>query len=102
MTLEQGQVIKDRYRVAKVLGKDDFGAVYRAWDLKMNSGCVLEEIFDPSGGMGRWFEGRSIQLKKLRHDNLPRVLDTFSLPMQGHYLVVEVVDGKSLLGVGPR
>jgi len=95
MTLEQGQVVRDRYRVARVLGEDEFGAVYRAWDLNVNGSCILEEVFDPSGGMGRWFEGRSAQLKKLSHENLPKVLETFSLPMHGHYLVVELVDGKT-------
>jgi formylglycine-generating enzyme required for sulfatase activity len=96
MSLEQGQVIKDHYRVAKVLGQDGFGGVYRAWDLNMNSSCVLEEVIDPSGGMGRWFERRASQLARTRHNNLPRILDAFSLPMQGHYLVVELIEGQSL------
>ena len=96
MALEQGQVIKDRYRVAKILGQNGFGAVYRAWDLNMNSSCVLEEVIDPSGGMGRWFERRASQLARIRHNNLPRLINAFSLPMHGHYLVEELIEGKSL------
>jgi len=44
MTLEAGTVVRERYRVVHLLGKGGMGAVYRAWDTRMNCHVALKEM----------------------------------------------------------
>lgn len=41
MPLAIGQVLNNRYRIAKLIGQGGFGAVYRAWDLTLNQPIAL-------------------------------------------------------------
>ena len=43
MTLEQGQIFNDRYRIAALIHQTQSGSVYRAWDLYNQNVCVLKE-----------------------------------------------------------
>jgi formylglycine-generating enzyme required for sulfatase activity len=96
MPLEQGDVINERYRVAKILGRSQFRVVYRAWDVQANAPCALEELIDPSGAVQQAFVFQASRLLTLRHPNLATVLDAFSIPGQGHYLVLEFIEGEDL------
>ena len=96
MPLQQGQVLNNRYRIVKLLGQGGYGAVYRAWDLSLKGACALKENFDIGPDSVRQFEKEAIILAKLRHPNLPRVIDHFLLPGQGQYLVMDFVEGDEL------
>ena len=45
MTLAQGQILNNRYRIVSLLGEGGFGAVYKAWDTKLNGPCALKENY---------------------------------------------------------
>ena len=96
MTLATGSVLIDRYRVVRLLGQGGFGAVYRVWDLHLNGPFALKENLDTSPEAIRQFTREAQILASLRHPNLPRVTDHFSLPDQGQYLVMEYVEGEDL------
>jgi formylglycine-generating enzyme required for sulfatase activity len=96
MTFSQGQVIYDRYRVVKLLGQGDEGAVYRIWDLEKNIPLILEEILEKSGFTQAQFARLAAQLAKIRHPSMSRVFHAFSIPGQGHYLVMEFIEGEDL------
>ena len=96
MTLATGTVLIDRYRVVRLLGQGGFGAVYRVWDLHLNSPFALKENLDTSPEAIRQFAREAQILANLHHPNLPRVTDHFSLPDQGQYLVMEYVEGEDL------
>jgi serine/threonine-protein kinase len=102
MPLNQGQVIYNRYRIARLLGQGGMGAVYRAWDLNLNVAVALKEMVpEPGIDPGRLsqlrnqFQREAQVLAGLAHPNLPRVTDFFQ--WEGNaYLVMDFVDGESL------
>ncbi len=96
MALQMGQILNNRYRIAKQIGQGGFGAVYRAWDTRMNGACVVKENLDTSQEARNQFEREAQILFRLRHPGLPVVFDYFSEPDQGLYLVMDFVDGKNL------
>ena len=96
MTLPTGAVLQNRYRIVKPVGQGGFGAVYRAWDLSLEQPVAVKENFDSGPESQRQFEREAKLLAGLRHPNLPRVGDHFSVPGQGQYLVMDYVEGKSL------
>ncbi|OQY24816.1 MAG: hypothetical protein B6I35_00730 [Anaerolineaceae bacterium 4572_32.2] len=96
MPLSAGQVLENRYRIAKLLGQGGFGAVYRAWDTRLSRPCALKENLDASPDAARQFEKEAAILANLHHPNMPRVTDHFSIPGQGQYLVMDFVEGQDL------
>jgi formylglycine-generating enzyme required for sulfatase activity/predicted Ser/Thr protein kinase len=96
MLLSTGQVLQNRYRVVKLLAQGGFGSVYRAWDTRLNMPVALKESLDTSPQATRQFTQEAKLLSNLIHPNLPRVLDFFSVPSQGLYLVMEFVQGEDL------
>ena len=48
MPLTAGQLLNNRYRIAKLIGQGGFGAVYRAWDTTLNQPCAVQENLDTS------------------------------------------------------
>lgn len=91
-----GEVLNNRYRIVKLLGQGGFGAVYRAWDLQLNLACALKQNTELGHHSARRFAREANILAKLRHPNLPRVIDHFVLPDRGQYLVMEYIDGEDL------
>jgi hypothetical protein len=96
MTLDTGQVLNQRYRVVSLLGQGGFGAVYRAWDMKLRGPCALKENFSTSPEAQKQFDREASMLFNLRHPGLPRVFDSFVVPGQGQYLVMDFIEGEDL------
>ena len=49
MPLTTGQVLQDRYRIVSLLGQGGMGAVYRAWDLRLEMPVALKEMVPQPG-----------------------------------------------------
>jgi len=96
MPLSPGQTLNNRYRIVKLLGQGNFGAVYKAWDLSFESACAVKENLDTSPEAERQFKREAQLLYNLSHPNLPKVIDYFILPALGQYLVMEFVEGEDL------
>lgn len=94
--LSVNQVIQNRYRVERLVGQGGFGAVYRVRDLQLNLTCALKENFETSAAAQRQFIHEATILSGLRHPNLTRVTDHFTLPGQGQYLVMDYIEGVDL------
>lgn len=102
MPLSTGQVVNNRYRIARLLGQGGMGAVYRAWDLSLNTPVALKEMI-PEQGIDRHklaelreqFRREAQVLAGLNHPNLPRVTDFFEW-YGNAYLVMDFVEGESL------
>jgi len=96
MPFNTGDILQNRYRVVELIGEGGFGAVYRSWDMRLNTLCALKENLDSSPEAQRQFAREASILAGLRHPNLPRVIDYFSVPGQGQYLVMDFVEGETL------
>jgi Tol biopolymer transport system component len=96
MSFTPGQILYDRYRVDALLGQGGMGAVYEAWDVRLNIRCALKENLLFTESAQRQFEREARLLATLRHPHLPRVSDHFVIPGQGQYLVMDFVEGEDL------
>ncbi len=87
MPLSKGTILKNRYRIIDELGQGGFSAVYRVEDLTHKKTCAIKENLDYWAEAQRQFEREARLLAGLRHPNLPRVTDFFTILGQGQYLV---------------
>ncbi len=108
MTIDVGQVIENRYRVAKMLGQGGMGAVYRAWDTRLERPVALKEMIPQAGldaamltQLRQQFKQEAQILATLVHPSLVRVTDYFSWETN-EYLVMDFVEGDSLADVIER
>ena len=102
MLLEAGEIVGDRYRVVKLLGQGGMGAVYRAWDTRLNHPIALKEMTTQINldaimlaQLRDQFEQEAQILASLTHPGLVRVTDHFSWQSSA-YLVMDFVEGESL------
>ncbi|NPV55793.1 MAG: serine/threonine protein kinase [Anaerolineae bacterium] len=94
--LQQGEVVNNRYRIARTIAQGGYGVVYRAWDMNLNCPCALKENLETSIPAQAQFEQEAVFLSRLRHPNLPRVSDYFFISGRGQYLVMDFVEGEDL------
>ncbi len=102
MSLKQGQVLQNRYRIVTPLGQGGMGAVYRAWDVRLNVPVALkEQIPQPDldaamlAQLRQQFGQEAMTLARLSHPNLVRVTDYFEEDGNA-YLVMEFLEGENL------
>ncbi|MBP8002760.1 MAG: protein kinase [Chloroflexi bacterium] len=96
MTLSQGYVLLNRYRIVSNIKQGGMGSVYRAWDLNLKTPCAVKENLETSAEAQRQFMQEAMMMAQLAHPSLPRVIDQFVLPNMGQYLVMEFVEGQDL------
>ncbi len=95
MSLTEGSVLKDRYRIEGQLGKGGMGAVYRAYDQTLEIQVAVKENLNLNPESERQFKREANLLASLRHPNLPRVTDHFVLEGR-QYLVMDYIEGEDL------
>ncbi|MFN3762868.1 MAG: serine/threonine-protein kinase, partial [Anaerolineae bacterium] len=102
MPLPSGQIVHNRYRIARLLGQGGMGAVYRAWDLNLNIPVALKEMLPQPGidaatlaHLRAQFHQEARALAGLSHPHLPRVTDFFDWGGRS-FLVMDFVEGTGL------
>ncbi len=102
MPLTSGQMVGERYRVVKLMGQGGMGAVYRAWDTRLNRPVALKEMIPQSNldadmlaQLRQQFQQEAQVLATLVHPSLVRVTDYFSWG-ENEYLVMDFVEGENL------
>jgi len=101
--LRAGDVLKDRYRISRIIGQGGMGSIYLADDMRLQGRlCALKEVghdgslSDEMAKQAReQFLREATVLARLDHPNLPKVSDFFSVE-ERDYLVMDFVPGKDL------
>ncbi len=96
MTLEQGVLLQNRYRIIEILGQGGMGAIYRAVDDNLGMEVVVKENLFTTEEYARQFRREAVILANLRHSNLPRVSNHFVIAGQGQYLIMDYIPGEDL------
>jgi len=96
MPLEPDSWLHERYRILESLGQGGMAEVYRAIDDTLGMVVVVKENRFVSPEAIRQFHREARLLAALRHPNLPRVTDHFSIEGQGQYLVMDFITGEDL------
>lgn len=103
MALTSGQILQNRYRIASMLGQGGMGAVYRAWDIRLNVSVAVKEMVPQPGldqqtltQLRQQFQQEAQILARLVHPYLVRVTDFFE-ESGNAYLVMDFVEGESLV-----
>ena len=108
MALEIGTLLHKRYRIVENLAQGGMGSVYHAMDETLGIMVAVKENLFTTEEAARQFRLEAIILANLRHPNLPRVTDHFTIDGQGQYLVMDFIEGEDLrermerLGVIPE
>jgi len=102
MSLNRGQITGGRYRVVSLLGQGGMGAVYRAWDMRLNVPIALKEMTSQPGldprmltQLRQQFQREAAVLAGLDHPYLVGVGDFFE-ERGNAYLVMRFVEGENL------
>jgi len=95
MTLSIDTILENRYRIDRLIGQGGMGAVYQGYDTKLKSAIAIKENFLQTPQSIRQFQNEAMILARLRHPNLPRVVDHFDYEGQ-QYLVMDFIAGEDL------
>ncbi|GEM_PF-61556 len=95
MTLAKDTILENRYRIDELLARGGMGAIYRGFDLKLQTPIAIKENVFQTPQHIRQFEQEALILARLRHSGLPRVGDHFSFEGQ-QYLVMDFIEGQDL------
>lgn len=102
MALNKGDVLQARYRIVSRLGQGGMGAVYRAWDTRLEVPVALKEMTPQPGlddaalmQLRQQFRQEATVVAQLSHPQLVSVTDFFEEGGNA-YLVMNFVAGESL------
>ena len=95
---ENGPLLKNRYRLGRVLGRGGMCIVYQAWDTRLQRNVAVKRLEPPLNEDPRTrarFDREGRALAQLSHPNLVTLIDRGSTETED-YLVFEYVEGRSL------
>lgn len=95
MDLNTGSILQERYQIISTLGQGGMGAVYQAKDLSLDTEVAIKVNFRRSEGSTTQFMREAQLLAKLRHPNLPRVIQYF-VDQGNEFLVMDYIPGEDL------
>jgi len=97
-TVPSGTVLKERYRVERVLGSGGFGHVYLVVDLSVNQQYALKEyLISGPGGQEQLMHEANV-LSQLHHPNLPAFHDAFN-ERGRYYVIINYIEGEDLTDI---
>ena len=101
MSLEPGQMIDGKYRIAKLIGEGGMGAVYAGENVRINRRVaikVLHASYTGNEEVMQRFEREAQAAGRIGNDHILEVLDIGQLPDGDHFIIMEFLDGEPLSG----
>jgi len=103
MPLTNGDLLRSRYKIKRIIGQGGMGSIYLAEDTRLSGRlCALKEVEHDksldkqlSKEAQEQFKQEATILARLDHPNLPKVSDFFSIGDRD-YLVMDYVPGDDL------
>lgn len=95
ITIAKETLLRNRYRVTKLLGKGGMGSVYQAFDERDKAFVAIKETFADDEATLYAFKHEAKLLENLSHRAFPLVFDFFP-EGDGLYLVMELIEGNDL------
>jgi len=103
--IKLGDILQNRYRLDKLIGKGGFGAAYLAEDIRLKRPCVVKQMLIPRRRsvkqieqLKQTFEAEANTLAALNqpgHPSIPEIYDYFP-DETGLYLVMKYIEGQDL------
>ena len=97
--LQPGMIIRNKYEILDQIGIGGMGVVYRGRHLTFNEMCAIKVVNEGVAGDSNFlqrFQTEAVVTRKLRHPNAVRV-DDFDYTDDGRpFIVMELVEGKSI------
>ena len=101
--LKTGEVLRNRYKIHRIIGQGGMGCIYLADDIRLEGRqCALKEVENDRSLPPEMlreardqFMREATVLARLDHPNLPKVSDFFTVGNRD-YLVMDFVPGKDL------
>jgi serine/threonine protein kinase len=101
--IEPGVILRDRYKIRRIIGQGGMGSIYLAEDIRLEGRqCALKEVQHESSltddtllQAQEQFLREAQILARLDHPNLPKVSDYFA-EQDREYLVMDFVPGEDL------
>jgi GAF domain-containing protein len=94
-----GSVVDNKYRVEEIVGQGGMGAVFRAWDVRLERSVAIKvvraELLSAPESRVR-FRRESMMVARLQHPAIVTVFDYGSLRDGSAFLVMEYVPGEDL------
>jgi GAF domain-containing protein len=94
-----GSVVDNKYRVEEIVGQGGMGAVFRAWDLRLERSVAIKvvraDLLAAPESRVR-FRRESMMVARLQHPAIVTVFDYGSLRDGSAFLVMEYVPGEDL------
>jgi serine/threonine protein kinase len=107
--LREGEIVGERYRVEKVVGRGAFAAVYKGTDIALERSVAIKllnpsKLLEQQGGGGEAMRAELVErfyreartVAKMRDEHAVTLYDFGSTPHGGLYMVLEFVDGCTL------
>ncbi len=103
LPLKNGEILRNRYKIKKIIGQGGMGSIYLAEDTRLSGRlCALKEVEHDktlnkqlNKESQEQFKQEATVLARLDHPNLPKVSDFFSIG-ERDYLVMDYVPGDDL------
>ena len=99
--IEVGMILKERYKITKLLGSGGMGEVFLADDLSLETQVAVKINHNLNETSSAQFIREARLLASLKHPNLPRVIDYFT-DADCQYLVMDYIPGDDLKTIVER